>query len=160
MRRTVLVTAFALGFMAGCGGDETTTITEPEQLSKSQYIAKADAICRRDDKEVDPLRDQAVAAFRAGNYEKAADVVEKMVSVSQPNLDELQALPIPRAGEAVEQWLAQLQANLTLLGQVEDALRSVDLSRVRSLVRELLSIDEEADAIATGYGFRDCGQLD
>jgi hypothetical protein len=160
MRRTVLVAAFGLGFIAGCGG-ETTTVTEPaEQLSKAQYIAKADAICRRNDKEVDPLGDQAVAAFKAGNYEKAANVVEKMVFVSQPNLDELQALPIPRGGEAVKQWLARLQTNLILVGQVEEALRSEDVSRIRSLVRELLSIGDEADGIARGYGFRACGQLD
>ena len=165
MRRVIALLPFVLVVAAGCGGgDSTETVTvgstgTAPPLSKAEYIEQADAICAGFRPKAEALTDEANKLADQGDSAGAADKLGEAIDVSRAGVEELQSLPKPQGDEAVLNQLDDLrQQALALLERVEDAIRADDISRLDALTSEATSVDDRGDGIATGYGFKTCGQ--
>jgi hypothetical protein len=165
VRRAIALLPLVLVIAAGCGGgDSTETVTvgstpTAAPLTKGEYIAQADAICRSFNERIDPLRGELESELRSHDFAAAADTMGEVVQVARTRFAELEALPKPAGDEALLNQLEALrQQSVALTARTEDAVREEDVGRINSLIRELASVNERADGIATGYGLQDCGQ--
>jgi hypothetical protein len=171
MRRAIALFLLVLVIVAGCGGggdddDSTESVTvgatgTAAPLTKAEYIEQADGICRSYNEQLGPLRAEVQTQIRLRDFAAAADTVGEAVEVTRTGVEELEALPKPAGDEAVLDHLEDLrQQTVALLARTEDAIRDEDVGRTNSIIREGESVEERRDAIATGYGFQDCGQGD
>jgi hypothetical protein len=149
----------------GCGGSDaskTVTVIKPtsdKPLSKPEYIARADAICREGNEVSKLFEDRAEEAADRDDAEAAADALEGGVDTIQPRFESLKALEPPAADkELIEDVIADREKAMSLGEQLADALRDGDLQRQEVLAREIETIDERADGVSKGYGFKVCGQ--
>jgi uncharacterized phage infection (PIP) family protein YhgE len=180
VRRAIVLLALALVVAAGCGGDgddstevvtatddttEVVTATAPtettEPLTKAEYIEQADAICGDFNSQLESLNEEVQRQLTDRDFEAAADTLSEAVEVSRSGIEQLEALPKPAGDETVLDQLDDArQQIIALLASNEDAIREEAFVRIRSLLRELQAADQRADGIATGYGFKVCGQGD
>jgi len=165
-----LALALAAGLIAaGCGDDddETTTTTTSsatttagatgatgatgEPLSKEEFIAEADAICKAGDREIDS---QAQEFFpeggSPGTAEEEAFVTEVLVPGVQEELDGIGALTPPEGDE--DEVAAILDAAQEAIDQLEEDPSA--LTGAGSGPDPFA----EANQLATDYGLKVCGQ--
>jgi hypothetical protein len=138
-----LLLAVAL-VVAGCGGGDDNSDTTTVSLTKSEWIAKADAICRQGNQEI-----QQAAQQQFGNQKPtAAEVRQFGVDTALPNtqtqVDKIRALGAPSGDEdQVNRILDTVQADIDkakAAGDVED------------------STFADGNALAKQYGLKVCGQ--
>jgi hypothetical protein len=114
MRKTTLLLAALLAtslIAAGCGDDEDEGEDGGEALTKEEFIAQADALCTREDREVDQ------AAQRLGKNPSQAEQREFVTGTSLPNIqgqiDGIRELGAPEGEEQqVTEFLDTAQAAL------------------------------------------------
>jgi hypothetical protein len=164
----MLAGALAAGLIAaGCGGDDdetTTAATTPETgatgatgaaggepLSKQEFIAQADEICREGDRQIDQ---EAEEFF--GDLEQdpgAAELEEFATATVIPNIqqqiDDLRSLTPPEGDEdevsaildAAQEGVDEIEADPAILDEGPDAGGAF----------------AEANRLAQGYGLKECG---
>ncbi len=98
-----------VGLAVGCGSSSSTTSTTA--LSKSSYLAKANAICKAGDEK------QQAAQTALGKNPSQAQVTAYVTGTQVPNIqsqiDQVKALGAPSGDEAVvNKYLATAQADL------------------------------------------------
>jgi hypothetical protein len=141
-RIAIPVVVLALGAsvaFAACGGDSGTSAP-----TKAEYIAKADAICKKGD---DAINAEAQKQF--GNKPPTdAQVTTFTHDVSLPNIekqrDDLKALDKPKGDEK------ELDALYTSLDKSIDTANNTDGSLDQSIFAA-------TNAKAKAYGFKNCG---
>lgn len=146
MKRNLLwllgLTVAAALIVAGCGGggDDSST----SSLSKSEWIAKADAICQQGNQEI-----EQAARQQFGNQKPtAADVQQFATQTALPNtqsqIDKIKALGAPSGDEdQVNKILGAVQAD------IDKAKAAGDMEN---------STFADANALARQYGLKVCGQ--
>ena len=144
VRATLAVTAvLALGLIAaGCGSGDDDSSTS--SLTKSEWTAKADAICRQGNQEIEQAAQQ-----QFGNQKPtAAEVQQFATGTALPNtqtqVDKIRALGAPSGDEdQVNHILDTVQAEIDkakAAGDIED------------------STFAEGNSLAKQYGLKVCGQ--
>jgi ABC-type lipoprotein release transport system permease subunit len=144
VRATLALTAvLALGVIAaGCGSGDDDSDTS--SLTKSEWIAKADAICQQGNQEIEQAAQQ-----QFGNQKPtAADVQQFATGTALPNtqsqVDKIRALGAPSGDEdQVNHILDTVQAEIDkakAAGDIED------------------STFAEGNSLAKQYGLKVCGQ--
>jgi hypothetical protein len=136
------LTVAAALIVAGCGGggDDSST----SSLSKSEWIAKADAICQQGNQEI-----EQAARQQFGNQKPtAADVQQFAIQTALPNtqsqIDKIKALGAPSGDEdQVNKILGAVQAD------IDKAKAAGDMEN---------STFADANALARQYGLKVCGQ--
>lgn len=146
MKRNLLwllgLTVAAALIVAGCGGggDDSST----SSLSKSEWIAKADAICQQGNQEI-----EQAARQQFGNQKPtAADVQQFATQTALPNtqsqIDKIKALGASSGDEdQVNKFLGAVQAD------IDKAKAAGDMEN---------STFADANALARQYGLKVCGQ--
>jgi hypothetical protein len=143
-RHVAVLFLLALG-LAGCDH-----AAEAKPLPRSVWIARANAICARGDREIHALG--GATALPA-----LARVLERTARISDRQLTELKALRSdPSQHAAVETILDGMQRVNTALGDLVFAARSGDQSRVDRAAGRLLALERKDDRLVAGYGLHEC----
>jgi hypothetical protein len=166
MRRLALLLLPLLA-LSGCGGDgddTTTTVTAQsgKPLTKSEYIARADAICQRGRESTAGLfqeLEQAGSSVTTGeDADHVADLLREAADQGTRVYDDLKALTPPRGdAEIIDNYLSTGFGAVVLLDNLADAYDSEDSEQISPLQSEIRTEALKAEGIAQGYGFKVCG---
>ena len=167
-----LVAVVAIVVAGSCGGGESsptrTSPPEPRRQSrptgptKSEFIRKADRICVAADRRFDrPEADSEREGLQVGapvTEEAEVSYISGVLAVDQWRLSRLRSLTPPPEDERI--WATYLEKLETLRSLRESDKRAVlqgERERSQALLEEQIRTDKEADGLAKGYGFRECG---
>jgi hypothetical protein len=139
--------AAAVAVAAGCGAGEEGD----GRLTKEEFIAAADAICKEANAKLDALGTPTT-------LEQIAKFAGDAITIQEEALADLKALKPPAADEAtINEAYALLDQQLELGRQIEAAAKEGDQAKIQELVGEVQPIDSQADQIAQDYGLKECG---
>lgn len=149
--------------LAGCGGGSDDSgdggDSVPSELTKAEYVERADSICQQLYEQRDPLEIQAAKAAQAGDREQGASVFDNAADVTDNRLDEIEALPVPAGDEK------QVQAILGSGGTVADSARAaaeaIRDDDVKALAKESTrgrTATQQFNKRSIAYGFLVCGR--
>ncbi|MDQ3645716.1 MAG: hypothetical protein M3345_02130 [Actinomycetota bacterium] len=139
----IVVVAIALGSpLASCSDGA---------LSKEEFIAQADAICKQADEQTETLATPTSPAEAGGFVEKAQEITGESVR----KIRELE----PPAGDedTIETMLNKVEEALAYLPTMAEAAQAKDLKTLQEAGRQLQATAGEAQKIARDYGFEVCG---
>ena len=147
-----------------CGDGSTTSQSDQgEALSKQDFIAKADAICRRFNARIAPLEAKFNALQRQGlsgaRLSEGADLLRQDATLAQQEGSELRELQPPAVdADTIERWLTSGQATALVANQIADAFESGDSEAISTFSKALNTQGGKTDKIVEGYGFDVCSQ--
>ena len=139
-----LALAGALG-AAGCGSSGGGT------LSKDDFVKQADEICGKAAKDVEALG-------RPDTPDKIATAMPKAAGIFNSMLDELAKLKGPSDIQPdVDKLLAAGHKLADVMGQLGDAAKSTDVTKLTQLQTDLTTAATDAAAASKKLGFANCG---
>jgi len=139
----VLVAAVAAGCGGGGGGD---------RLTKEEYIAQADAICKTANEELDALAEPT-------SMEEIASLAGSAIAIQEDALAKLRELQPPEADQATLDEALDLVGQQVEIGrQVAEAAKAADQAKIEELIAQIDPLNTQADQIATDYGLVECGK--
>ena len=143
MRAGAAILTIALITTAGCGGDDGG-------LGKSEFIAKADAVCKK----TEPPEQKALK-----NAAQAKRAAQAQVDYREPLHAELSKLDPPDELKAdVDAFQSATQKAIGLFKQQVTAAGKHQDARYGQLNRRLDPLFKQRDELADKIGFRWCGQ--
>jgi hypothetical protein len=130
-------------------------------LSRTEYISKADRLCRQYLSQIQGLEKGAQVAAREADYGAAADRFEQAIAESEREIAALRHLAVPEGSEAkLSRIYSGVEDSNRLFRGSLDKLRSGDVegfNRIGNQAR-LASVPSKRSAIA--FGFEVCGRSD
>ena len=145
MRRlpALLVAACALAACGGSGGD---------RLTKTQYAARANAICAR-------FNHQVRSFGGATTLSDLALLSERTLPALDAATRKLRRLRPPKDEDATaREWLSSLERLHADVAQIRDRARANDLRGVRRLVPGATRDNRRSDALANRLGATTCSK--
>ena len=140
---TVLLTALLL---AGCGG------SGDDRLTKSEFIAEADAICAKG-------RDHSKALPEPTTYAELAEYIRKGISIQDHDVAEIRKLKPPKNdAQDVELMLEQVERLNAAFDRLQAAAEKGDAKGVVRRSTDVRRANRAAARRARQYGLRVCGQ--
>lgn len=146
--------------LASCGSSGPT---------KSQYVAKANAICASARTQTTPLIRQLTAAAvglaspganAARSARQMASAVGRLQSVSARELSQLRKLQQPSGDHAaIERFLTPLAGLVDAIGRAGAALRGGQPQRALAQLAEVQPTSQQVTRAANAYGMRQCGSV-
>lgn len=169
-RNAVALAVFAaLVVLGGCGGSsgetdtETVTVGGGDELTKSEWIAKADAICAQEQRQEKPLK----AEFESRRQEpeqspeqlKAlADTTRELLRLVSNEVGDLRQLQPPAADrETVEEMLMTVDGSVPLGEEFADAIEAGDSAEIEATAQRIEQNSAKGQGLAQGYGLKVCG---
>jgi hypothetical protein len=144
-----MASVLALAFFPGCDG------SDPDPLTRAEYIAQADRICVTQEVSVTTLDGKEIEFPSGGSPSANRDYADDKESI----LDDLEALAPPSADrEVIDAWLAARQQQIDLLREGAEAQESKDDSRVRALTDQFGAARRRELAAARDYGMKFCSR--
>jgi hypothetical protein len=133
----------AVGVLAaGCGGGDDDSTTS--SLTKSEWIAKADAICQQGNQEIEQAAQQQFGNQRPSAAELQQFATGTALPNTQTQVDKIRALGAPSGDEdQVNEILDTVQAD------IDKAKAAGDIEN---------STFADGNALAKQYGLKVCGQ--
>ena len=169
--------------VAGCGADtrraETITSTAAskpppssrptEQLAttpvsakatdpaRRAYVNRADGVCSRLDRERNAAREQTA---RAADTAQATKAYGDSIALGEKQLRQIEAIPPPPGDAALLRTnvFDVLKRQLAIRRQMQRALATTDVPRLKTLRAELDNLTQSLVGFARGYGFQVCGE--
>lgn len=158
MRRANLPVAIVIGAalaLAGCGGSGG--------VSKSQYVAKADAICKAAAAKTAPLINHIATAGvsllsgSASTARQVAGVVGQLRTVAAGALAQLRALAQPSGDHAaIEKFLTPLSSVVGTIGTARTALSNGQAVQALGALQGLQTVAQQLATAAKAYGLHAC----
>ena len=140
MRRHAAVAPLLL-VVAGCGGG----------LSKDEFVAKGDAICKRVNARIAKQPDPQSASDLKGLAQRTSKIYD-------PAIDDMEALEPPSELESdFENFLASLKRQRNLTKKIGEAAAEGDTAKVQQIGADAQSAQEEYRRITGKIGFKQCG---
>jgi len=153
---------------AGCGGGPTKTATQVETetgkqpLSKADYTALGDVICKNHQSRREDLESQTIDLGRLNSEDKAHRVAALLRQESEnltAEVQELAALQPPSADAgAVASVLSLLRAKAGVIDKWAKAYDALDTAGIRALQVRIGVATAKAAGRGREYGFKVCGQ--
>jgi hypothetical protein len=141
----------AAAILAGCGGGDSTTTTG---LSKAEFLAKGDAICRQG--KADSAKLQPSPPITP---QKAATLQKGLIHIAEMELDELRALGAPSELQpALDRYLRAREQGIALLNKGLDAAENNDPVAYAKAKATLNSDQVQRLKLAQSVGFSDCSR--
>lgn len=157
-KRLVAVLGTAALVAAGCGDDDKESGSASESLTKAEYIAKADGICREVNTATKPFEDKLDALNEDSDVSELAPILEGGLAEERKGRDRLRELPAPSEDKAtLDDYYVTADKTLDLGAQLEDAAEASDEAKVKQLVDDNEDLDPEQKRLARQYGFKFCG---
>jgi len=139
--------------LAGCGGG-----SDDEDLSKADYITKADAVCAQYSANSATLENQFNQALKGSDLEAAAQDFEDQAADVTAMLDELEQLTAPASDQAtVDQIIALGRQRVDVAKKAADAIASGDKETMIAAGKKASVLAGEYFQLADGFGFKACG---
>ena len=151
MRRTFLLVLPGLAALAlaGCGGGGDSA---GGTLTKAEFVAQANAICKDYDARIDALGDP-------GSIEDLVGLAEKAKPIAEDGVARLRALKAPENLQAsYDEYLATGDANIDLLVQLGEAAKSGDVAAIEKIGTEGEDNADKAHGIAAELGLTECAK--
>ena len=150
MRRALFIVLAGL-FLAGCGGGGSSG-SGAQPLSRQQYAAKADAICRKYTARTNTLGHPTTLAGLAKTFDRGLPLLTK-------ELAELRGLTPPKSEQkTVDEWLAQSEVLEHDLQEMRDKARARDMKGVQAAFGQATSNGRHGNQIATKLGLKVCSK--
>jgi hypothetical protein len=158
-RGPVLAVAGALGLLAvivalaavldlGPFGDDGTT----ESLSRAEFIAKGDEVCRRAHDQFAELQPSPPTTAQ-----KAAALQEELIQISESELDRIRALDVPpEVEEALNRYLRAREQGIALLREGLRAAENDDAFAYDAARQRLANGQVHRLELAEAVGFSQC----
>jgi hypothetical protein len=130
--------------LAACGGGGG--------LSKTDYVAKANAVCRDAAAKV-----TALDASGQSDVAQLPKVAGQVVAVQRKALDRLEAIKAPKEDRAeIARWIALVDQTIDQAEVSARSQRSGDITRAIAANLNGAALDKRADQLARSYGLRRC----
>jgi hypothetical protein len=127
--------------LAGCGGG----------LSKSELVAKGDAICKR-------VNARMAKEQEPTNAADLAALAKKTVKISDPAIKDMEALDPPDELEQdFKKFVASLKRQRDLTKQIGEAAAKGDTVKIEKVGTEAGKAQKEYRRLADKIGFKECG---
>lgn len=167
--------ALAALALAACGsagdgsGRGTTsaaadTPEKPRYLSKAQFIARADPICRSTYRQLDALdkrlKEQGLELGGQVTPEAETAYVVARNKIERRQVRRLRALRRPRDSRPVERYAEALERIIAISDSQIEVLSRADFDSYQTLRDVAHRAGARAKGIAEGYGFEICGTTD
>ena len=147
-RRSVLALGVGALTLAGCGGGGGNG----ERLSKSDFVAQADAICRKYEARLDALEQPT-------NVTELRSFAEKALPIAKDGRDELDDLQPPEELEdTYDAWLEQGDEAIQIVERLRDAAAKADEAEIERIAADAQRTDAEANRLAGELDFEQCGE--
>jgi hypothetical protein len=141
--RTRAAVALLPVLAAGCGGGG--------ELSRSELVAKGDAICARVNKQIAKEPDPKNAA----DLERLA---KRTVEISGPAIEDMEALEPPsELKDEFEKFVASLKRQRDLTRQIGEAAGAGDTAKVQRIGSDAQKAQAEYASQTKKIGFKECG---
>jgi hypothetical protein len=139
----LLVVALAVTLVAGCGGGGS------KRLSKTEYAAKADAICRKFNS----------ASQASSSSSGLARVAGKLTRLLDQSVKDLRNLKPPADEQATaDRWLDRLEAIRGDLAKVHDEAAKKDKKGLAAAVQAGVKDQQRGNELAGRLGLTDCSE--
>ena len=130
-------------YRAGCGGD---------RLTKEEYIAQADAICKEGNEKM-------LALAAPTGLEEVAELAGQAIEIQEQAVADLRALKPPEADEAIlNEAYDLLDRQIEIGKQIQAAAEAGDQAKIQELFPQIDSVNRQATQIAKDYGLVECGR--
>jgi hypothetical protein len=166
-RKFAPVLACVTLLVSGCGGDDdgsspsgsSSDANAAKPLTKAEYVAQGNKICRDTEKAQEPFDDRADELDR-DDLEAAGQLFEEAFAVTRDGYEKLKALSPPAAEEArVTEYLTAVERLLDNREKVVQPLRDED----RAAAAKVASADDgfaaKQDRLGDALGLDDCSNL-
>lgn len=141
---------------AGCGGGDEDSRADTA-LTKSQFIARAGAICRDVKRAHRPFADKVDRLPRNADLKRVAPILEATLAESRKGLARLRALKSPPADEAqIDAYYGAAEALLRAHAQLAGAARSNDRATGDRVAAATGALSDDERRLARAYGLTDC----
>jgi hypothetical protein len=151
VRSVPILVLVLLAVFSACGGAAATTTTgdADADVSKAEYIARADAICGRAGKAVNGLHEST----------PIGDVLEQSAKLFGQALLELEALRRPSPGDAqLREWFRLQHEEIAVFPGFSEAVDDHDDAKFDALSQQAAKIESQARKVAKRFGFHACAQ--
>ncbi len=151
--------------LAGCGDDKDEPAANAsggaaKPLTKAQFIARADAICRDVKAAQQPYTDRIRALSRVDQLERLAPILEGAQEESRKGLQRLRALPAPEEDRAtLDGYYAAAQKLLDAGAELAAAAKANDRARGRKVAASAGALSADEQRLADDYGLEDCNDV-
>ena len=140
MRRHAAVAPLLL-VVAGCGGG----------LSKGEFVAKGDAICKRVNARIAKQPDPQSASDLKGLAQRTSKIYD-------PAIDDMEALDPPSELESdFKKFVASLKRQRDLTEQIGDAAGAGDTAKIQKAGADAQKVQQEYRRLTGRIGFKECG---
>lgn len=173
MRRLATGSVAVCLLLAGCGGDDdtpedqsdtgtTTTRTAPAP-TRAEFIAAADAFCKRANTQAKRLntrvtRAQQTAADAQSALRAMAPILREGLPFQRARTRALRAIDAPAADQAtIDKYLDLATRQTKAIERLADAAKDADVKRFSTVAGEQGRLSKQSDALAKSYGFKECG---
>jgi hypothetical protein len=147
----VLLLAIVVVLMLGACGTARTTA----DMTKAQFIARADAICRAAEAKLAYIRQLAAKLGRAPS---APPVMRQEVAAARLATARLEALPEPPGeSEAIDRWLTARTVAATVASDAAEAPPGEDKAAVKDVFAQLEVARAREARLGRQYGLEACG---
>jgi hypothetical protein len=148
----LVVTVLAGCGLAGCGGGGGNSSGGGDRLSRSEFAAKADAICSK-------YNAKTKALGNAKNLADLATVFDRALPLLESAISELRALKPPANEQnTVERWLAQSEVAKHDLGEMRDRAKAKDVKGVQDAFTRASADNKESNRLAAKLGLKVCAK--
>ena len=139
--------------VAGCGGgDDSGGGGGGDTLSKAEFQAKANAICKTFNAAVDKLD-------APSDFDEVASFTDKAVALSDKALDQLDDLKPPKEfQDDWDQWLEYGSQLHDTGDDLKEAAKNKDEAALKKAGEEADARDKKSDPIATKLGLDSCAE--
>jgi len=140
-----------LAVVAACGGDDSSSGSSSEPLTKAEFVEAADAICAEADVKNNALPEPET-------LEEFPDVLRQGLEIFEKQLNDLQALTPPEEGrESIDRAVVLLGEVNEAVSEAADLFEDGELEGAQARIEDLDPIGEELDELAADYGLAACG---
>ncbi len=150
----LLASVGLLAGLAGCG----RTRTDPG-LTKAQFIAAADAVCRVEEVKFKYIEQRAATleGASAASFRSVPHLIRKAVGIREDTNAKLESLAEP-PGEttAIGKWLTARIVSTTMALDTAEAPAGHDLIATKDLQQQLTRAIARVRGLAHAYGFAVC----
>jgi hypothetical protein len=167
VRGVVLLVLFVAIVAPGCGGGSTETKTQVETetgrqpLSKADYIALGDVICKNHQSRREDLESQATDLGPLTSPAKAhrvADLLHKEAGNLRAEIRELQSRRPPAPNLALASFFSAVRTRARAIDRWATAYEDLNKARIRKLQIRVGLVAAVVDLRARKYGFATCGR--
>ena len=164
MTRALLMLTFALALLAGCGGgdDGGDSGGGGDALSKDEFVAEANKICREGEQKITETTKDSQAKIQEAKTQEdqqkvVADVLEDTAKEYDPYLERLKDLNPPQ--ELSDDWdkfVTGVSDAFELIPELADATREGDRQKLQELTDQFTKLGDDTRPFAQTNKLDDC----